>query len=206
MDDLDQPIGKMLWALLTGKQIATDSTLTLDRLIVYRLKKNIAQLVAFVLILGGLSLIAYRVSDSAAVGKYFSIGLVGVLTVLLIASFVVLTSLKFFLSHTRLHLPSVVRHGLANLYRPGNPSAALLAALGMGVMQIMLVFLMQHAIVQQLQITLRSQPAEHLPRRHRGRRDRRHQEAVEGFTRRNRAAGAAAGGHRSRRRTERRPR
>ena len=153
VDDLDQPIGKMLWALLTGKSIATDSTLTLDRLIVHRLKKNVAQLVAFVVILAGLSLIAYRVSDSAAVGKYFSIGLVGVLTVLLIASFVVLKSLKFFLSHTRLHLPSVVRHGLANLYRPGNPSSALLAALGMGVMQIMLVFLMQHAVVEQLQIT-----------------------------------------------------
>jgi putative ABC transport system permease protein len=46
-----------------------------------------------------------------------------------------------------------VRHGLANLYSPGNPSAALLAALGMGVMQIMLVFLMQHAVVRQLHIS-----------------------------------------------------
>ena len=52
-----------------------------------------------------------------------------------------------------MHLPSAVRHGLANLYRPGNPSAALLAAVGMGVMQIMLVFLMQHAVVEQLHIT-----------------------------------------------------
>jgi len=42
---------------------------------------------------------------------------------------------------------------LANLYRPGNPSAALLAALGMGVMQIMLVFLMQHSVVEQLQLS-----------------------------------------------------
>ena len=153
VDDLDQPIGKMLLALLRGQSIASDSTLTLDRLILYRLKKNIAQLVAFVLILGGLSLIAYRVSDSAQVGKYFSLGLVSVLAVLLCASFVVLKGLKFFLSHTRLHLPSVLRHGLANLYRPGNPSSALLAALGMGVMQIMLVFLMQHAVVEQLQIS-----------------------------------------------------
>ncbi len=153
VDDLDQPIGKMLLALLKGKSIATDSTLTLDRLILYRVKKNLAQMIAFIVILGGLSLIAYRVSDSADVGKYFSIGLVSVLAVLLVAAFVVLKTLKFFLSHTRLHLPSVLRHGLANLYRPGNPSAALLAALGMGVMQIMLVFLMQHAVVQQLQIS-----------------------------------------------------
>ena len=120
---------------------------------VHWLAKNPMQILAFALILAGLTFIAYRVSDSRDVGKWFSVGLAGVLAVLLVASFVVLKSLKFFLSRTRLHLPSVLRHGLANLYRPGNPSSALLAALGMGVMQIMLVFLMQHAIVQQLQIT-----------------------------------------------------
>lgn len=118
-----------------------------------RLKKNAVQIFAFLLILTGLSLIASRVSDSAEVGKWFSVGLVAVLLVLLLASFVVLQTLKYFLSRTRLHLPSAVRHGLANLYRPGNPSSALLAALGMGVMQIMLVFLMQNAVVRQLHIT-----------------------------------------------------
>jgi putative ABC transport system permease protein len=143
----------MIWALLRGRSIASDSTLTLDRLILYRLRKNLAQILSFFVILGGLSLIAYRVSDSREVGKYFSLGLVGVLAVLLLASFIVLKTLRFFLSRTRLHLPSVLRHGLANLYRPGNPSSALLAALGMGVMQIMLVFLMQHAVVQQLHIS-----------------------------------------------------
>ncbi len=117
-----------------------------------RLRKNLAQIAAFLLILGGLSLIASRVSDSREVGKWFSLGLVAVLLVLLLTSFLVLKALKFFLSRTRLALPSALRHGLANLYRPGNPSAALLAALGMGVMQIMLVFLMQHAVVQRLHI------------------------------------------------------
>ena len=61
--------------------------------------------------------------------------------------------LKFFLNRTRLHLPSSLRHGLANLYRPGNPSAALLAALGMGVMQIMTVYLVQQAVVSELHIS-----------------------------------------------------
>ena len=121
--------------------------------VVPRLRKSGAQIVAFLFILGGLAFIASRVSDSRAVGKYFSFGLCAVLAVLLGASFLVLKGLKYFLSRTRLHLPSVLRHGLANLYRPGNPSAALLAALGMGVMQIMLVFLMQQAVVEQLQIT-----------------------------------------------------
>ncbi len=118
-----------------------------------KLKKNVVQIFAFLLILAGLAAIAFRVSDSASVGKWFTFGLTVVLAVLLVASWVVLKGLKFLLTRTRLHLPSAVRHGLANLYRPGNPSAALLAALGMGVMQIMLVFLMQHAVVRQLHIS-----------------------------------------------------
>ena len=86
-------------------------------------------------------------------GTGFSLGLVIVLLVLLAASAAVLWGLKFFLNRTRLHLPSALRHGLANLYRPGNPSAALLAALGMGVMQIMTVYLVQRAVVNELHIT-----------------------------------------------------
>jgi putative ABC transport system permease protein len=79
--------------------------------------------------------------------------LVGVLAVLLAASAAVLAGLRWLLNRTRLHLPSAVRHGLANLYRPGNPSAALLAALGMGVMQIMSVYLVQQAVVTELHIS-----------------------------------------------------
>jgi putative ABC transport system permease protein len=107
---------------------------------------------SFVLILAGIALIATTLSDSAEVGRVFSVGLVIVLLVLLAAAAAVLWGLKFFLNRTRLHLPSALRHGLANLYRPGNPSAALLAALGMGVMQIMLVFLVQRAVVNELHI------------------------------------------------------
>ena len=102
-----------------------------------KITKNAAQIVATAVILGGIAAIATTLSDSAVVGRVFSLGLVIVLLVLLAASAAVLWGLKFFLNRTRLHLPSALRHGLANLYRPGNPSAALLAALGMGVMQIM---------------------------------------------------------------------
>jgi putative ABC transport system permease protein len=118
-----------------------------------KLRKNLAQIAAAVLILVGLAAIATTLSDSAVVGKVFSVGLVLVLAVLLAASAAVLAGLKFFLNRTRLSLPSSLRHGLANLYRPGNPSAALLAALGMGVMQIMTVFLVQQAVVSELHIS-----------------------------------------------------
>ncbi len=106
-----------------------------------------------VLILTGLAAIATTLSDSATVGQVFSLGLVAVLAVLLAACAALLAALRSFLGKTRLHLPSAIRHGLANLYRPGNPSAALLAAVGLGVMQIMSVFLVQHAVVRELHLS-----------------------------------------------------
>ncbi len=65
-------------------------------------------------------------------------------------SAVTLRVLRAFLAKTRLHLPSSIRHGLANLYRPGNQSSAVLAALGTGVMLILAVFLMQSAVVREM--------------------------------------------------------
>ena len=120
--------------------------------ILAKITRNYAQIFAAVLILGGLAAIATTLSDSRTVGKYFTFGLVAVLLVLLLASWGVLRLLRFFLDKTRLNLPSSLRHGLANLYRPGNPSAALLAALGMGVMQITTVYLVQQAVVSELHI------------------------------------------------------
>ncbi len=61
-----------------------------------------------------------------------------------------LRGLRAFLAKTRLHLPSAVRHALANLYRPGNQSSAVLAALGTGVMLILVVFLMQSSVLQEM--------------------------------------------------------
>ena len=118
-----------------------------------KISRNSAQIAATFLILAGLSAIAMTLSDSVQVGKWFSIGLVSVLLVLLATSAALLATLRFFLNRTRLHLPSALRHGLANLYRPGNPSAALLAALGMGIMLIMTVYLVQKDAVQEMNIS-----------------------------------------------------
>ena len=53
----------------------------------------------------------------------------------------------------RLHLPQFLRQGLANLYRPGNQSSAVLAALGTGVMLILSVYLMQAQVLREIQET-----------------------------------------------------
>jgi len=114
------------------------------------LKEHKLQLGSVVVILAGLGGIAAALSDSMLVGKWFAICLAGLLVFILGLSAATLRALRAFLSRTRLHLHSALRHGLANLYRPGNQSAAVLAALGTGVMLILSVFLMQRSIVNAL--------------------------------------------------------
>ena len=117
-----------------------------------KLRGSVAQMLASLLIVVGLVVLATRVSDSRQVGWTFAVGLVASLLVLLAMSALTLWLLRQFLRSTRLRLPSTLRHGLANLYRPGNPSAALLAALGLGVMQIAAVYFVQRSIVSEMHI------------------------------------------------------
>jgi putative ABC transport system permease protein len=97
--------------------------------------------------------IAWALSDSAAVGVRFGIAFAAALVVLLILAAITLFVLRVFLNATRLRLPSSLRHGLANLYRPGNQSAPVLAALGLGVMLILAVYLIQAGLLRDLHET-----------------------------------------------------
>ncbi len=113
-----------------------------------RLQLGIAALV--VLALGA---IAWALSDSVKVGGWFALLFFIALVVLLVLAAVALRTLRFALDRVRLRLPSSLRHGLANLYRPGNQSAAVLAALGTGVMLILAVYLLQGALLRDLRET-----------------------------------------------------
>ena len=115
-----------------------------------RFRERKLQWFAIALIVTGLAAIAAALSDSWTIGKWFAASLCAVLLVILGLSALTLRSLRAFLDKTRLQLPSALRHGLANLYRPGNQSSAVLAALGAGVMLILAVFLMQNAIVREM--------------------------------------------------------
>jgi putative ABC transport system permease protein len=106
--------------------------------------------IAVVAALGG---IAWALSDSAVVGGWFAALFAIALLVLLALAWVALRTLRFLLNRVRLRLPSSLRHGLANLYRPGNQSAAVLAALGTGVMLILAVYLMQATLLRDLRET-----------------------------------------------------
>ena len=100
-----------------------------------------------------LGAIAWALSDSAKVGAWFALLFTCALAVLLILAVVALRTLRFLLDRVRLHLPSSLRHGLANLYRPGNQSAAVLASLGTGIMLILAVYLMQAALINDIRQT-----------------------------------------------------
>jgi putative ABC transport system permease protein len=118
-----------------------------------RLREGRAQWIVALIILLGLGAIAAALSDSVEVGRWFAGALCALLIVILGMSALTLRLLRAFLARTRIHLQSAVRHGLANLYRPGNQSAAVLAALGMGVMLILTVFLMQHGVIGEMKLT-----------------------------------------------------
>ena len=137
--------------LILRRNVETDDDPFAARLM-KKLRGSVAQIGASVLILLGLVGLATRVSDSARVGWTFALGLAASLLVLLGMAALTLWLLRKFLRGTGLKLPSTLRHGLANLYRPGNPSAALLAALGLGVMQIAAVYFVQHSIVNEMQV------------------------------------------------------
>ena len=100
--------------------------------------------------------IAAALSDSWLIARWFTLSLCVILLFILGLTAGLLRTLRYLLDKTRLHLPSFLRHGLANLYRPGNQSKAVLSALGVGVMLILAVFLMQRSMIHDMQMTLGS--------------------------------------------------
>ncbi len=74
----------------------------------------------------------------------------------LVAALMILTGLAWMLLYAlrslprALKMPAPVRHGIANLNRPGNHAEAILVSLGLGVMFTLTVYLVQHTILSQL--------------------------------------------------------
>lgn len=84
-------------------------------------------------------------SDALRTGAVFSIGLAIALALLAGAAWLFLRGLRA--------LPAghgSLRHGIANLYRPGNQAQSAVVALGVGVMFTLTIFLVQSALVRQI--------------------------------------------------------
>ena len=112
-----------------------------------------AQIVTILIILVGLAVIASTLTQSTVVGEWFAGGLLVVLVVLLLAASGLLATVRWSMRFQRQRLAPMVRQGLVNLQRPGNQSAAVLTALGLGVMLMMTIYFVQHAIVLDLNQT-----------------------------------------------------
>jgi putative ABC transport system permease protein len=108
-----------------------------------------------VLILLGLAGIAATLADgswndAARLGGWFAGGLAVSLALLAGVAWLLLRGLRVLQRNSRWALPASVRHGIANLYRPGNQAAAVLTALGVGVMFTLTVYLVQHSMLGQI--------------------------------------------------------
>ncbi len=89
-------------------------------------------------------------SDALRTGGYFTLALAIGLALLTLAGWAMLRGFRWFLRRAGAPLPGVVRHGMANLYRPGNQAQAAVVSLGVGVMFTLAVFLVQTALVEQI--------------------------------------------------------
>jgi putative ABC transport system permease protein len=109
-----------------------------------------AALAAGGLILIGIGFIASWLGGSARVGEYFAGGLTTSLIALALVAWLLLRSVRVFLDKSPWRIPSLIRQGMANLYRQGNQAQAILVALGLGVMFTLTVYMVQDSLVSQI--------------------------------------------------------
>lgn len=106
--------------------------------------------VAALILVGIAAIAAWLASgtdDALRTGLWFAGGLVGSLLVMSGLSWLLLRGLRWLPSS---QLPATLRHGIANLYRPGNHAQSALVALGIGVMFTLTVYLVQHSVLSQI--------------------------------------------------------
>jgi putative ABC transport system permease protein len=112
-----------------------------------RLKRHGASIATAAVILCGLGAIAGWLAESWKMGAYFVGGLAVSLFVLAGIARVLLAALRAIVRASPWRLPVEIRHGLANLYRPGNHAAAILVSLGIGVTFTLSVYLIQKSLL-----------------------------------------------------------
>ncbi len=88
--------------------------------------------------------------DTLRTAAYFTAALAVGIGLLSLTGWLMLRAFRALLRRAGARLPGAVRHGIANLYRPGNQAQAAVVSLGVGVMFTLTVFLVQGALVDQI--------------------------------------------------------
>ncbi|HYM11554.1 MAG TPA: FtsX-like permease family protein, partial [Bryobacterales bacterium] len=109
-----------------------------------------APLAAGAVILIGLGAIAAWLASSPRLGLIFLGGIIGSLLALSAVAWLLLRLLRALPALLPFRLPAALRHGMANLHRPGSHSAAALVALGIGVTFTLTVYLVQHSLLAEI--------------------------------------------------------
>src|SRR3984957_3650401 len=120
-----------------------------------RLAEARASIVAGAIILVGFAGVAMSFAtgtprDIWRTGAYFAGALVISFSALSAVAWLMLRGLKVL---SRRKLPSSMRHGIANLYRPGAHAQSVLVALGVGVMFTLTIYLVQHGMIAEMNRT-----------------------------------------------------
>jgi putative ABC transport system permease protein len=102
------------------------------------------------LILGGFSLIAVWLGGSWTMGAYFMGGLLASILLLAGVAALLLFAIRRLVRMWNKHLSVSLRHGFANLYRPGNQARSVLVALGIGVMFTTTTYLLQSTVLREV--------------------------------------------------------
>jgi putative ABC transport system permease protein len=87
--------------------------------------------------------------NTGRLGADFAIGLVVSIALLWGVAALLMRLLRFMVRRSA-RMPVMLRHAVANLYRPGSQSTAVLIALGVGVMFTLTVFLVQRSVVSEI--------------------------------------------------------
>ena len=121
-----------------------------------RLRDGRGAAVSGLLIVVGLGALAVWLIGGASreealrIGSIFTGGLLASLLLLAGAAWILLRLLRLFVAVTPWRLPSTLRHGIANLYRPGSQAESILTSLGIGVMFTLTVYLVQHSMLSEI--------------------------------------------------------
>ncbi len=113
-------------------------------------REKIPSWIGSLAILAGFYGIAVWLGGSWRMGFYFMAGLLGSVLLLAAIAAILLWILRLIVKLFNTRLPVSVRHGLANLYRPGNQARSVLVALGVGVMFTTTTYLLQRTVLREV--------------------------------------------------------
>ena len=115
-----------------------------------RLRQGWPSLASGAVILAGLGAVAAFLAGSWRVGGVFLGGVVVSLAALTAVAWALLRLLRAIPKLLPWRLPVAVRHGIANLHRPGSHSGAALVAMGIGVTFTLTVYLLQSSVLAEM--------------------------------------------------------